>query len=137
MRSIVALAAAGLVAAGSAGAVSQEQFQLRDGSDLVALCTVEVGDPLHAQAIHLCHGFAVGTYRTIQAMTHHKDLEPLFCPPDPGPTRNEGVAAFVSWAGKNPEHQGDSPEEYVGRFLIAAFPCSEPAAAEGSGSTVK
>jgi len=134
MRATLAIVAAGLLAAGGAGAVTQEDFLLKDGEDLVDLCTVGVDDPLYVPAIHMCHGFAVGTYRTIGAMTRHKDLEPLFCPPNPVPTRNEGIAAFVGWARKNPEHQGDPPEEYVGRFLIVSFPCPEPPSAAGQGA---
>src|SRR5262245_19627652 len=134
MKPMLAGIAAALVAAGGAGAVTRDNFQLRDGADLVALCTVSEDDPLHAEAIHLCHGFAVGTYRTIMALTHYKNLEPLFCPPNPGPTRNEGIAAFVEWAAKNPQYQGDSPEEYVGRFLIVSLPCPKPSAAAGSSA---
>jgi hypothetical protein len=134
MKRPLFVALALLLAPGSALAVTPADFLLEDGEDLIALCTVSADDPYREEAIHLCHGFAIGTYRTIGAMTRHKDLEPLFCAPNPGPTRDQAIAAFVAWARKNPEHQGDPPEEYIGRYLIVEFPCPKPGTAKTPSS---
>lgn len=113
-----------LAFATSSRATTEEQFRLRTGADLVALCSTRADDPLYGAAIHMCHGFGAGTYQTIQAMTRHEKLEPLFCPPDPPVLRNEAVQMFVEWAKQNPQHMGEPPVEVVGRFLIQKFPCA-------------
>jgi Rap1a immunity proteins len=114
-----------------AGAVTRENFQLRTGADLLALCSVAADDPLHLEAIHMCHGFAVGTFRTIMALTAYKGLEPIICP-DPPPTRDEGVARFVAWGKANPQYQGDAAVQFLGRFLLQTFPCAKTKASAGT-----
>lgn len=115
-----------LVAARPAAAVTQENFQLRTGNDLVALCTVDKDDPMGAAAIHMCHGFGVGAYQMIQALTRHEKMSKLVCPPNPAPSRNEAVAAFVVWAHGHTELLGNPPAEVVGRYLITSYPCPTP-----------
>src|SRR5262249_32646193 len=90
------------LAPAAAAAVTEDNFKLQNGADLVELCAVGEGDPLRTAAIHMCHGFGAGTYQTIQALTSSQKLPRLFCPPDPLPTRHERVAAFVAWARQNP-----------------------------------
>jgi hypothetical protein len=111
--------------AGTAHAVTEETFILKTGADLVALCAVAPEDPLRAEATHFCHGFAVGTYRTLRAVTNHRGLDPMFCPPDPPPPRTEAIAQFVVWAKQHPEFQSDPPEELLGRYLVQSFPCAQ------------
>jgi hypothetical protein len=108
----------------AAPAITQEEFRLRSGADVVALCSTPASDPLYAAAVHMCHGFGAGTYQTIMAMTHHEKLKPVVCPPDPPPSRNEAVRLFVQWANENPRYQTEPAVEFVGRFFIAQFPCS-------------
>lgn len=121
--SIAGALAMALALTAPAGAVTKESFALRSGADLVALCSTPPDDPLFSAAIHLCHGFGAGTYQTIQAMTHHEKLTPLFCPPTPPPTRNEGLQRFLEWAKRSPQHASDPPAEFLGRFLVETFPC--------------
>jgi hypothetical protein len=115
----------GLGPAATAQAVTEDAFKLRTGADLVALCTTPPDDPLHASAVHMCHGFAVGTYQTIQAMTTHRKLTPLFCPPEPQPTRNEAIQRFVDWSRQHEEYSNNPPAELIGRYLISHFPCAK------------
>jgi hypothetical protein len=117
------LALLGLGYAGPAAAISGEEFYLRSGADVVALCATPVTDPLYTAAIHMCHGFGAGTFQTIMALTRHDKLQPLICPPAPLPSRNETVGRFLEWAKRNPEHLRDAAVETVGRFFITEFPC--------------
>ena len=109
--------------AAPASAISAEEFRLRSGADLVALCAAPDSDPLYTAAIHMCHGFGAGTFQTIMALTRHEKMEPLLCPPEPSPSRNETVARFLEWARGNPQYLADPAVETVGRFFITTFPC--------------
>jgi hypothetical protein len=107
-----------------ASAITADAFRMRTGADLVALCTTPADDPLYAAAIHMCHGFGAGTYQTIQAMTRHEKLTPLFCPPETQMTRNDAIRIFVEWAKSNSQYLPDPPVELLGRFLVERFPCA-------------
>lgn len=129
----IAVASLVLAAASPAAAgVDRDQFLLRNGGDLVALCGVEAADPLRTQAVHMCEGFAMGVYRTIQAVTRHEGLQPLFCPPDPPPTRDAAIAAFVAWGRQRPERQTDSAVDFVGRYILETWPCPKTGPAASS-----
>jgi len=107
-----------------APALTQDEFRLRSGADVVALCSTPASDPLYTAAVHMCHGFGAGTYQTIMALTRHEKLRPVVCPPDPQPSRNEAVQRFVQWASNNARYQSEPAVEFVGRFFISEFPCT-------------
>lgn len=106
-----------------APAITEDEFRLRSGSDIVALCAASPDDPLYMPAIHMCHGFGAGTFQTIMALTRHDKLAPVLCPQQPTPSRNETVGKFLEWAGRHPQHQTEPAVEFVGRFFLTAFPC--------------
>src|SRR5262245_40145654 len=110
-------------AAPPAAAVTEENFQLRNGNDLVELCAVSADDPLRTAAIHMCHGFGAGAFQMIQALTKHDKMAQLFCPPSPTPSRNEAVAAFVVWARNHTDKLGYPPADVVGYYLVTTYPC--------------
>jgi hypothetical protein len=107
----------------AASAITAEEFRLRSGTDFVALCAAPAGDPLYMAAVHMCHGFGAGTYQTIMAMTRHEKIDPLICPPQPAPSRNETVGRFLEWAKQNPQRLTEPAVEVVARFFITEFPC--------------
>ena len=113
-----------LGAAAPASAITADEFRLRSGADLVALCSTPSSDPLYTAAIHMCHGFGAGTYQTLQALTRHDKLKPIICPPNPQPTRNEAIARFIEWGRRNPDRLTEPPAEVVARFLMAEYPCA-------------
>jgi hypothetical protein len=115
--------------AAPAAAVTTEEFKLRTGADLVALCETPKDDPHWSAAIHMCHGFGVGVYQTLMALTTHEKLTPVLCPPNPAPTRNESLGRFLEWAKTNPQRLGEAPAEVVGRFLVETYPCPKTAKA--------
>jgi len=118
---------AALLAATSARAVTEANFELRSGADLVALCGVAKDDPMRSLALQMCEGYCVGVYQAILALTTHKGLQPLFCAPDPPPSRNEAISQFVQWSQNKTEYQGDRPADFLGRFLVEAFACPKDA----------
>ena len=65
--------------AAPAPAITAEEFRLRSGGDVVALCATPAADPLYAAAVHMCHGFGADTYQTIMALTRHEKLTPSDC----------------------------------------------------------
>jgi hypothetical protein len=116
----------GFVTLGSgvpASAITAEEFRLRSGADIVALCATPAADPLYPAAVHMCHGFGAGTYQTIAALTRHDKLQPIICPPAPPPSRNETVGLFLEWARRNPQYLSEPAVELMARFFITEFPC--------------
>lgn len=109
--------------AAPASAITAEEFRLRSGADIVALCSTPETDPMYSAAIHMCHGFGAGIYQTLTALTRHDKLAPILCPPEPPPTRNATVARFLEWATRNPQHLTEPAVDTVGRFFLATFPC--------------
>jgi len=51
-----------LCLAGTAGAVTEDQFGLRNTGDLAALCSAPSTDRLYTAAINFCQGFGAGAY---------------------------------------------------------------------------
>ena len=102
----------------AASAVTEEDFQVKDTQSLLNLCTAPQSDPLHGEAIHFCHGYLVGAIH-YDRMTN----TPLFCPPDPPPSRNDGVERFVTWAKAHPQFMQEVPVETEFRFLTETWPC--------------
>ena len=123
-----------LLAATSAHAVTEANFELRSGADLVALCGAGKDDPMRSLALQMCEGYGVGVYQTILALTTHQGLQPLFCPPDPPPSRDQAIAQFVEWSKGKTQYRGDRPADFVGRFLVETFPCPKDAKPARRGS---
>jgi len=129
MRRWLGVLGIALLGAAPASAGTQESFLLRTGADLVELCEVSQDDPLEVEAIHMCHGFGVGTYQTIVAVGASDKVDDFFCPPNPPLTRNEAFAQFLVWAKlpQNASYLSESPAALVGRYLITTYPCPKPA----------
>ncbi|MFQ5657706.1 MAG: Rap1a/Tai family immunity protein [Candidatus Methylomirabilales bacterium] len=104
------------------GAANREDFLVKTGEDLVELCEVDDNDPLLTAALHFCHGFAVGTYRTLVAATRE---DPVVCEPEDPVSRNEAILMFVEWARANPAYLSEAPEELVVRFVLQQWPCPQ------------
>src|SRR5262245_14394214 len=107
----LSLALTALVAAAPASAITGDEFRLRSGADLVALCATPAADPFYTAAVHMCHGFGAGTYQAIVAMTRHEKMPPVVCAPDPPPSRNDTVTRFLEWAKRNPQYLQDPAVE--------------------------
>ena len=102
---------------------SETNFQVRTTGDLVQLCEAAPSDPTGIAALHFCQGFAVGAYQYHQIVAAAEGKPQLVCAPNPAPTRNEAVAAFVAWAKQNPQQMNTPPVEGLFRFLSQRYPC--------------
>jgi hypothetical protein len=126
---------AAVLGAGGAAAVTEDNFKLRTGSDIVELCSTPLEDRLFQAAIHMCHGFGVSSYQTLAAISTHEKIGAFFCPPPEGTvSRNQAIADFLGWAKQpqNASHLNDSPAALVARYLLTKYPCPKPAAAGGA-----
>jgi hypothetical protein len=68
-------------------------------------------DALHTAAANFCHGHVVGAYHYYRAMTSRPDRKPLFCLPNPQPSRDEAIRAFVAWAQTHPPYNNEPAVE--------------------------
>ena len=116
-------------------AVTEDNFLARTTDDVVAVCAAAQTDPLYTAAINFCEGFAVATYQVLREVIAADPKIRLFCVADPMPSRNETIAAFVTWAGAHPEIGARPPADGIAAFLGDRFPC--PAAAASRAAPVR
>jgi hypothetical protein len=122
--SVSAIALCAALSAGSArAAVSQDNFNLRNTGDLMALCSSAQTDPLYTAAINFCHGFAVGVFRVLQEEDAARQSNHLFCQPNPAPTRSEAVASFVQWINAKADRMALPPADGIAAFLADQYKC--------------
>lgn len=110
----------------SARAVTPDNFLLRTTADLVELCSASETDPLRVAAIHFCEGYMVGAGQYHQA--EHPAAQaasdpPLYCMPNPAPSRDEIVRMFVAWARSHPQYMNERPIDSLLRFAAMTWPC--------------
>jgi Ssp1 endopeptidase immunity protein Rap1a len=108
---------------GSSMAVTQDNFLARNTQDLVDLCTAPHNNPLRVAAIHFCEGYLVGAYHYDQSLRSGPGLKQIVCPPNPAPSRDEGVKMFVTWAQAHPQYMKERAVDTVFRFLTSTWPC--------------
>lgn len=101
--------------------LTAEHFQVRTTADLLTLCAPAQNDPLAVQAIHFCHGYLIGAIHYYLASDDAAARR--VCLPQPPPSRDAGVAQFVSWARANPQYLQERPVETEFRFLETTWPC--------------
>ena len=119
------LSAVALLGIASAPAAATEvgDFELVNAQDLVDVCSVQPSDPYYLQAIHFCHGFVSGAGHYHRAISSGPDIEPIICPGEPAPSRNDAVAVYLEWAQAHPEHMSDPPVEALIQAVSEKWPC--------------
>ncbi|HTH98190.1 MAG TPA: Rap1a/Tai family immunity protein [Stellaceae bacterium] len=117
---VIALCAVLWPVAGHA-AVTQDDFTVRSTGDLIDLCSASPSEPMGTAALNFCHGFGLGVVRVLQELGRPS---PMFCMPNPPPTRNEAVASFVQWGKSNPSQLNTPAQDGVAAFLAAQYPCT-------------
>lgn len=129
----VLAAALSLAGAPALAQVTPDNFVGGRTADLAALCAAGPSDPNVVSAVNFCHGFllAVGQFHG-ELTQRGSRVGPFFCLPDPRPTVATITAAFVTWAGANPQYGSSSAAEGVVRFATAAYPCPRRPARRGS-----
>jgi Rap1a immunity proteins len=115
--------AAALAVPGVAFAVTDEDFEVKSTRSLLSLCTASTEDPRYREALHFCHGYLVGAFHYYLASVSGPKAKRLVCPPDPPPTRNATITAFIAWAQAHPQYMGEAPVETEFRFLTETYPC--------------
>jgi hypothetical protein len=120
----VALATAGPAAAQQTAAVAPSAFEARTVADLAALCGASPQSPTYASAIAFCHGFLQGAGQYHASITQAgSGNAPLFCAPNPPPTRAQVASAFTAWASANPSAAGERAVDGLARWASATYPC--------------
>ena len=105
-------------------AVTRDTFLVRHTQDLVELCTAPETDPLHAPATGFCYGYVVGAYHYYLSEHAGPDAKPMFCLPEPQPTRQQSVQMFVGWAKQNSQYMGERAVDSLMRWATAQWPCA-------------
>ena len=111
---------------GLALAFDMLDFTLKTTEDLYQVCAVPHGDPMYPQASAFCEGFLAGVVGYHDGVVDRKHLKPLICYPKTA-TRDEAIAAFVSWAGsvqQNQKYMNEPPAYGAVRGLAHKWPCS-------------
>jgi hypothetical protein len=121
-----ALLLAGALVAGTTpvSAATIENFRMKTAADLVDLCSTDPASEDYIAAIHFCQGFGVGAYQYYLAQAADDPSSQYVCLPNPPPSRNEAMAAFVAWGKAHPQYMGEAPVDAVFRYLGETYPCS-------------
>lgn len=118
---VIGIVAIGLWS-GRAAATTENEFQVTNMHDLVALCTTADTDPLYTAAVNFCQGYLVGAWQYHKAMAVRRKHD-FVCLPNPPPTRSQAITAFLSWAKAHSEYDRESPVETLFKFLVEKWPC--------------
>jgi hypothetical protein len=121
---IAALAAAAMLPFQLQSTATAATLELKTAQDLVDLCAVADDEPNVEGARGFCYGFMSGAGHYHRAINAGKKAKPLFCLPEPKPSRAEGAKLFVAWAKANPQHMGEEPVDALMRFAAATWPCA-------------
>jgi len=113
-------------------AVTEDNFISKTTGDLVALCSAAPTDRLYTAAVNFCHGFGTGTYAVLASAQQADPNLRLFCPPQ-NITRNEAVAAFVSWAGGRPDRMALPAADGIAGFLTETYLCPKATGTAATG----
>jgi Rap1a immunity proteins len=103
-------------------ALTEDNFISRTTGDLAALCSAAPSDKFYTAAVNFCYGFGAGAYGVLAAAQQADPKLKLFCV-SPEMTRNQAIAAFVSWAGEKPERLSLPAVDGVAAFLTETYPC--------------
>jgi hypothetical protein len=124
-RRLIALAAlaATVVAPVVTAEVTRENFLMRSGQDLAALCGAGTSDPYFERALSFCHGYLVGSYDFYKGTSAGRPSRQLVCLPKPPPARYEVALQFVEWARRNPRDASESAVDALYRFAALTWPC--------------
>ena len=120
MRGSLAVVAA-FTCTGSAVAADSSNYQLRDGTDLVSVCSIEATDANYANAAGFCHGVLTGAFRYYEATVTSPNR--FVCAPKPVPTRAKVMDGFVVWARSNSAALKEPAVDALFRYLAETYPC--------------
>ena len=96
-RRLIALAAltAAVAAPVVTAQVTRDNFLMRNGHDLAALCGAGPSDPYFERALSFCHGYLVGSYDFYKGTSAGRPSRQLVCLPKPPPARYDVSLKYV------------------------------------------
>ena len=122
-RYVITLAA--LATASQALAATSQTRHVETTADLVALCSVSVGDPLYDAAMGFCLGYIDAAIDYHAALTAGPKYDPIACPENTV-TREEVVVVLMEWSNRNTQHlNNETPVVGVMRASAEKWPCSK------------
>jgi hypothetical protein len=105
----------------------QATLSLKTTQDLYRVCAAGPSDARAQEELDLCEGFLAGAVSYHDAISDRRHLQRLICYPSTA-TRDQGIQAFVTWAGANQGNQkymGDPAVYGVVRALASKWPCGK------------
>ena len=120
MRSVI-VALAAFACIDSAAAVDSSDYQIRNGADLVSVCSIERGDQNYANAMGFCHGVLTGAFRYYEATVTSANR--FVCAPTPVPTRAKVMDDFVAWSRSHAAALKEPAVDALFRYLEETYPC--------------
>ena len=100
-------------------------LSLKTTLDLYRVCAAAPSDAQAREELDLCEGFLAGAVSYHDAISDRRHLKRLICYPSTA-TRDQGIQAFITWAGAHQQNQkfmGDPAVYGVVRALAAQWPC--------------
>ena len=92
--------------------------------ELMQVRLVEMApDQMVEAARGFCYGFLSGVNHYHSAVNAGKRAQPLYCLPDPKPTRADAARMYVAWSRANTQYLKEAPVDNVVRFAVATWPC--------------
>ncbi len=112
-----------LLAPSGGQAATEANFLAKTTADVVALCDPHGNTALDNAGVNFCSGFLQGVVLTEQEHEANPHSRQFFCLPDPAPTRNEVMGAFVAWARTSPDRMNLSAVDGLISFLGERYAC--------------
>jgi len=114
-----------LVAVPALAHAADPNLPLKTTQDLYRVCTAPASDAQAREEIDVCEGFLIGAVSYHDAISDRQHLKRLICYPATA-TRDQGIQAFITWAGAHQQNQkfmSDPAVFGVVRALAAKWPC--------------
>jgi hypothetical protein len=100
-----------------------DDYQLRRSGDLLDICSVDSSSTQYYEARAFCLGYFTGGIHLHDVLAVSGNFPKIACAPE-GVTRNDVVAAFVTYARAHPEYLDEQPMDTVFRAVNAEWPCA-------------
>ena len=118
------LTACAVLASGSVSAATPSDFEVKNVTDLVAVCDTPASAPNYREAIHFCHGYVVGAYHYYEGLAASPAYQPLFCPDSTQQPREQFIREFIAWTKSHPEYNNDRAITILFKYMIDKWPCT-------------
>jgi hypothetical protein len=99
-----------------------DDYQLDSSGDLLDICSLDSSNSQYWEARAFCLGYFTGGIHLHDVLAASNDFPRIACAP-PDATRDDVVAAFVSYARAHPEYLNEQPMDTVFRAVNNQWPC--------------